>query len=798
MHKEKWNSGWKFWVDNSPFELVFRVPREAIDVELPHDAMFHEEQRPNSVNRGSTGNIDARNYKYYKTFFVPEDWKGDHITLQFEGIYRHAMVYVNRSLVAQCAYGYIDFFAEIQDYLKFGEENEVMVAVKTGTQSSRWYSGGGIYRDVYLHRGPAVYVKPYSLRLTTKDIDEEGAAVEIRALIANDGMTAMTCNAQVSMLEEDGTTVVCNSYPVRIRSHSQVEFRKVVYVKNAKLWNEETPNLYQVKFQISEKPEERDEVFLDEDSITTGIRKLMLDSVHGLRVNGKSVKFRGACIHHDQGLLGAATYDDYEYFRVKKLKEAGFNAVRSAHNPASQALLRACDRLGVYVMDELTDAWNKSKTHQDYSQVFEKDWEKDVEAMVAADYNHPSVIFYSTGNEISEICSEKGFETSQMLGDKLHELDPGRYVTNGINGAFAAGDGLEKIVLDITGGKQEAGKGDVNMFMGALENHMPQIAAHDVVGDILHKLETTMDVIGYNYMTSRYLMDAKRYPDRLMIGSETYPKQIAENWDAITRCPAALGDFTWTGYDYMGEVRGNMELFNVGGDVSAIGVRRPMSYLREIVFGLAKGPVITVQNPENYGCSRNFGPWKYTDCTFSYRYDGQEGKPMMIEVYAGGDSVELFQNGKSLGMCPCGKETAFVVKYDAVYEPGELMAVAYENGVEIGRSVLTTTGTASQIRLEQEMAECNELGFVKITLMDAEGQTDYNADRLIQVELEGPAELVGFGSERSIHDHGFEKPEAIAAEGSALAIVKYAGNAGIVRLRVSGEGLETAEISWEI
>lgn len=217
---------------------------------------------------------------------------------------------------------------------------------------------------------------------------------------------------------------------------------------------------------------------LDVAEIVSGVRKLSMDARHGLRVNGKEVKLRGACIHHDQGILGAATYDDYEYRRIKRLKEAGFNAVRSAHNPASQALLKACDQLGVYLMDELVDVWNKSKVSYDYSVDFERSWENDIEKMVAADYNHPSVILYSTGNEIFEICTEKGFETSRMLSDKFHKEDPTRFTTNGINGAFAAGDGLEQIVYDLTDGQVAIGKGDVNIFMGVMEKDMPGIVAH--------------------------------------------------------------------------------------------------------------------------------------------------------------------------------------------------------------------------------------------------------------------------------------------------------------------------------
>ena len=771
-----------------PFELVFRVPDDAQAVELPHDAMFHEEQKQGAANGGYTGNIDAGEYKYYKQFYVPEEYRGGHVMLQFEGIYRNACVFVNQSKVGESAYGYTDFTVDIGDYLQYGADNDILVAVKCGTRSSRWYSGAGIYRNVWLIRGGSLCVKPYGLRITTLDVDEDGALVCISARIHNDSLSAGTVQVNVSIRELAGKVVTNNTYPVRIGSRQSLEFRKNIYIDHAKLWDEITPNLYQVVFTVTDQSGAEDVT-----EITSGIRKLSVDSRHGLRVNGRGVKLRGACIHHDQGILGTATYDDYEYRRVKRLKEAGFNAIRSAHNPASQALLKACDRLGVYVMDELVDVWNKSKVSYDYAVDFARNWESDIEHMVEDDYNHPSVILYSTGNEIFEICTEKGFETSRMLSDKFHELDTTRYTTNGINGAFAAGDGLAKIVDDITNGEADTGKGDVNVFMAAMETNMPGIVAHPILGGILEKLETTMDVIGYNYMTSRYLMDAKRYSDRVMVGTETYPKQIAENWDAITRCPAVIGDFTWTGWDYLGEVTAVYpDLMNTGGDISLTGCRRPTSYYREIVFGLTKKPCIAVQDPERYGIVRNFGPWCYTDCTFNYSYEGQEGKPILIQVYSGGDSVELFQNGKSLGVQPCGKETRFETQFNTVYVPGELTVAAYEAGVEIGRTSLKTSGKAEKLALMAERYET--LAFINIDVLDQDGLLVADSKAPLSIEVTGAARLLAFGGVGALHRKGYELSQTTAGEGHALAILKLEKGGGKVTVTVCGEGIEKTAV----
>lgn len=789
MEKISFNRGWKVWKDSDPFELVFRVPEDAVETDLPYDAMFHEEQIRGAVNGGYTGNIDAGEYKYFKRFPVPAEYAGGHVLLQFEGIYRNAQVFVNQSRVGGSAYGYRDFSVEIGDYLRYGQENEVLVAVKCGTRSSRWYSGAGIYRDVWLIQGGSIFVKPRDLRLTTLQADADGALAEISALIHNDTLLAQTLQAEITIRDPEGTAVVQNSYPVRINSRSTLELRRRIYIDHARLWDEFHPDLYRVTLTLS-----LGEQTLDRTGVTTGLRTLTADSRHGLRINGRTVKLRGACIHHDQGLLGSATYDDYEYRRVKLLKEAGFNAVRSAHNPASQALLRACDRLGVYVMDELVDVWNKSKVSYDYALDFERDWKKDIEHMVAADYNHPSVVLYSTGNEIFEISTEKGLETSRMLGDFFHTCDPSRLTTSGINGAFAAGDDLAAIVDDITHGQADTGSGDVNVFMTAMEQDMPGIVSHPILGRILDKLETTMDVLGYNYMTSRYRMDAKR-PDRVMVGSETYPKQIAENWDIISQCPAVLGDFTWTGWDYLGEVSPVYpDLINTGGDLSLIGNRRPVSFYREIVYGLAKGPVLAVQDPESFGIPRNFGPWRFTDCIFSYSWPGQEGKPVMIQVYAGGDEAELVQNGRSLGRQPCGRDTGFVTHFNTLYEPGELTAIAWEKGREIGRTSLFTAGQPSRAALRAERYKT--LAFVNVDLLDEKGIPAVGPSIPLSIRVEGPAELAAFGSTAARHHRGFELPETLSGEGHALAILKLTGEAGPVRVTVTGEGLREETLSW--
>lgn len=758
MRKLKLNSCWKVWKDNDPFELVFRVPEDAKTVDLPYDAMWDEKQSIDSLNGRNTGYIDAGEYKFYKSFELDLEDKGKKLYLFFEGIYQNSLVFINGSKVGGHSFGYSPFKVDITDYVYFDRPNAILVVVKCGTRNSRWYTGAGIYRDVYLLLADTVFIQEENIRITTIDLDEKAAVVSVEAELENSSVNALDIMVKVLFDKQ------CESYPVFIKGQEKLKFFKRFSIRNPKPWSDTDPYLYTVKIELSDS-----ERIYDAHSLLTGIRTLQVDSIHGLRVNGKTVKLRGGCLHHDQGLIGAATYDDYEFFRISKLKEAGFNAVRSAHNHASKALLKACDQLGMYVMDELVDVWNKSKVSYDYSLQFDTSWKEDVKALVEADYNHPCVILYSTGNEIFEICTPKGIETSRMLSEYFHELDATRFTTNGINGAFAAGDGLMKIVDDITGGTADTKSGDVNVFMGVMETSMPKIVQHEVISGILEQLETTMDILGYNYMTSRYLPDSKRYPSRVMVGSETYPKQIAENWKTILSVDGAVGDFTWTAWDYMGEVsKPYPQLVSESGDLSLIGIRRAVSYYREIVFGLTTTPCIAVQDPKRYGTLRQYGPWKYTDCVLNYTFEDIDA-PILIQVYGNGDSVELFQNGISLGMHPCGPETDFETQYHTTYQPGELRVKSYKGGNLIGESMLCTAGKAKKLKVN--IHEGEELIFVQIRVLDEKGNAVFEP---VKLKLDTEYEVLGFGNEKSSHREnlGFRCKETYSYEGHALAILK--------------------------
>ncbi|MDD7177630.1 MAG: glycoside hydrolase family 2 TIM barrel-domain containing protein [Lachnospiraceae bacterium] len=370
-------------------------------------------------------------------------------------------------------------------------------------------------------------------------------------------------------------------------------------------------------YRICSKLYENNEL-LDENMETFGIRTLSVDPKHGFCVNGKTVKLRGSCIHHDSGILGAATFYDAEYRRVRMLKEAGFNAIRMAHHPAASALLRACDELGMYVMDEAFDMWQRCKSDHDYGLFFDECWEKDVEAMVRKDFNHPCVVMYSIGNEIPEIGTDHGAKMCHDISEKIKESDPTRYTLASINGIFAASDVIQGIVAELLNEQEAAGEisGDVNNFMAVMDANTDKIVVHNEITKRLDKACAYTDIAGYNYMTARYELDGRIRPNRVIVGSETYPPAIAKNWELVESLDHVIGDFTWTGWDYLREAGIGVPAYQFGeggfsavypcmlaycGDIDITGHRRPASYYREIVFGLRQTPYIAVQNPYQYG-----------------------------------------------------------------------------------------------------------------------------------------------------------------------------------------------------
>lgn len=409
-----------------------------------------------------------------------------------------------------------------------------------------------------------------------------------------------------------------------------------------------------------------------------GIRTLTLDPVNGFQINGETVNLRGTCIHHDNGVIGAETFPEAEWYRCKRLKEAGFNAIRSSHHPMSRAMLDACDHLGMLVMDELTDMWNRGKNTYDFSDIFKEEAPKWIHHMVDKDYNHPSVVIYSVGNEIQEAGTKQGSWINRSLCNRFHELDATRFTTNALNGLNCAGKRLkiimkeviEKFGMDTQGNGSGGGSNALNSFMSLMSGEKGEFfAKHPLVTEALEECAQSCDITGLNYLSGRYELEHELHPGKTVLGTETYPADIENLWEKVTKYPHVIGDFTWTGYDYIGEAGVGIfhydgkenftsiypERLGYIGDIDLIGNRRPISYFREIVYGLTNQPYIAVERMEHRGQTASKTAWMFKDNISSWTWKGHEGEKASVDVYSSGDEVELFLNGKSLGRKPAGK-----------------------------------------------------------------------------------------------------------------------------------------------
>ena len=744
MKKILFNKNWKFWEEKDSFALVWNVPESAKEVTLPHDAMLIKGKNENSVNGTNTAFRDGGVYNYSKTFTPAAEDVNKTLKLHFEGVYMNALVYVNQQLAANQPYGYSGFTVDLNNFLRFGEENEIRVSVRnSGMPNSRWYSGSGIYRDVYLLESEETFLEYQGCYVTTDYVDENSATITVSSTVVNRSGRAGNYQLKADVINSSGTIVTSKTLPITVYQGDRETYTYRITMDDPRLWHDESPYLYTLRCSLKDGDR-----LIDEDEHTFGIRTLKVDGKHGLRVNGKVTKLRGACIHHDNGILGAVSMYEVEYRRIKLLKEAGFNAIRMAHNPASPALLRACDELGMYVMDEAFDMWTRCKSDNDYALAFTRWWKADLEAMVRNDRLSPSVIMYSIGNEIPEIGTDFGARMCKEMSDYVKTLDSSRFTMAAINGVFAAGDGIGKIMSDLADG--EFSGGNVNDFMAIMDTKMHLIVTHEEVSKRLDKACATLDIAGYNYMTARYEKDLKENPDRVIVGSETYAPQIPENWSIIEKQPNVIGDFTWTGWDYIGEAGVGVVGYAWGeggfgagypkqlayvGDIDITGFRRPASYFREIVFGRRLNPYIVTQNPYKYDKHPIMTPWVISDSIASWTYPDMVGKPIVVEIYSPGDTVEFLVNGRSLGK---QKVEGFIARFDTVYEPGQVEAISYEGGKEIGRSTLAT---ANDAHLDAKI-EYNgkELVFVKIARVDAVGNIDTHTKTRINAQVEGGME----------------------------------------------------------
>ena len=775
MKATLFNNNWKFWEVTNSFALNWAPPEAARVLDLPHDAMIEIPQDPQSRSGANTGYRKGGVFSYSRNFYAASPERT--YILKIEGAYMNAFVFVNGQLAAKRPFGYTVFYVPLNPYLDFGKENEIRIQVRSGAEpNSRWYPGTGLYRDVYLLESGSQYIQPDSVQIRTiraplagsesgqceaagggftgssgvihltlsgspaANTGKDTAQIRVNALVAGpaagktgtlevritspSGENAAAAFVRVSQTPvsdpvNGSLAVPSQTAQILDNCSDQTQYYPaecLLSIPQPLLWSAQTPYLYTCTLTLKNSFGE----VLDTHQETFGIRTLTVSPSEGLRVNGQEVKLRGACIHHDSGILGAKTYEESHIRQIMKLKESGFNAIRCAHNPAAPALLRACDKAGMYVMDEAFDIWTRHKSDYDYGLYFEEWWEADIESMVRNDFNHPSVIMYSIGNEIPEIGTAQGGRITKLLCDKIRSLDETRFTTASVNGIFSVGEGLDQVVHDVASQLQSQGKieGNVNDFMAFMHSYMDDMTCHAIVDQVISVPFAYTDIAGYNYMGSRYELDGTLHPDRVIVGSETGIINIADNWKQVMRLPYLIGDFCWTGWEYLGEAGigianydgasnpfGNAAFplqISGTGCIDITGNRLPMSYYREIVFGLRKDPYIAVQDPAHYGEGLIRNPWLLSDAIGSWSFRSHAGKPVVVEVYSDSEEVELLKNGVSLGCQKVGEQIPYMAFFETEWEEGTLTAISRNAGEETGKWELASCGEDLQLLIEEE------------------------------------------------------------------------------------------------
>lgn len=784
MKRIGFNDGWNFGRQREA---------DRVSVPLPHDAMIHEQRAADAPGGSGHGYFPGGIYVYEKTFTAPADWADKTVLLEFEGVYHHSTVCVNGKQAGGRAYGYVPFTVYLDGLLNYGGENTITVtADNSQLPNSRWYTGSGIYRPVHLLVAEKDHIQWQGVRITT--LSHAPARVRVQTAVSGEG--------EVAVEIWDGAQKVASGTGTDLE----------LGIPNAKLWSNESPYLYTCKVTISQSG-----CILDEAEETFGIRTIEWNS-KGLFINGKSTLLRGGCIHHDNGILGAATFDESEDRRVRILKEAGFNALRSAHNPASRALLEACDKYGMYLMDETFDMWYNRKNKFDYGCDFAENWQQDTQAMVERDYNHPSVILYSIGNEVAEPFEQKGVDAGRAQIDFIHSLDTSRPVTCGVNlmiiGRAAKGKGVyqDGEMNSASSGKKQKEGGNAslafNIMASFIGTGMNKGGNSKRVDALTSPFLDSLDIAGYNYASGRYPLEGKAHPERIVFGSETFPQDIYKNWKMVEQYPYLIGDFMWAAWDYLGEAgigawsyNGGMPfnrpypwLLSGAGVVDILGVPDVSCRYAQVVWGLRGAPVIGVRPVNHPGVRPSKSVWRATNAVESWSWQGCEGNKAQVEVYARAHSVELYLNGKSLGKKRLKEYKAmFLVRY----QPGTLTAVSYdEAGRELSRSELrSATGRIGiSIKPEKESARPGEILYVPVALADGHGVVESNSDRTLTVRVEG-GELLAFGSANPCTQERYDTGRFTTYQGRALAVVRAGATGEVIVSVTDGEQKQNVNIN---
>ncbi|MBQ3655985.1 MAG: DUF4982 domain-containing protein [Bacteroidales bacterium] len=759
---EKINLGWKFFLGDDP-KAKFSLYDDSKwrTVVLPHDFSIESAPDKNASAGNDGGYFQTGICWYRKSLFIPEGFKGKKITLWFEGVYMDSEVYVNGRLCDGHNYGYTSFECDITHFVVVGKENVIAVRADNSKQKNcRWYSGSGIYRNVRLKTSDKTNIS--DVFAYTSQLSENKAVISLETEIENLNNEAKTLTLKISGNKSKTFDVAAKS---REKISEELSFT------NFKTWSPKNPHLTEITLELFEN-----EKLIDCRTIKTGIRKIEISVNEGLKLNGEKLVLNGGCVHHDNGILGASAYDDAEIRKVELLKKAGFNAVRTSHNPPSEMFLKACDSIGLLVIDEAFDGWYEAKNTFDYAVLIDKNWRKDLSAMILRDRSHPSVFCYSIGNEILERKSDSAVIIAKQMVELCHQLDPYRPVTQAL-------------------------------------------ASWDEDWEIYDPLAAAHDVIGYNYLIDKAPKDHERVPERIIIQTESYPKDAYQNFKYVTENQYILGDFVWTAIDYLGESGigrfyydgqpagehwQNLQFPAHGaycGDVDFTGWRKPISHYRSMLYNDDEKLYLSVKEPEGYYGKIRTTMWGVYPQWESWNWKGFENKEITVEVFSKYPKVRLYLNNKLLGEKSVGDslKAVFQVKYKA----GVLKAEGLDGKKVKETKLLKTSSEPFTLKLTPSKkhitADGNSLCFIEIEALDKDGNFCPEADNLITFEVDGQGDFLSAGN-ADIKDVGnYTDLECNLYKGRALAVVRSKTKKGKITFSAVSLGLksETLEIFGE-
>jgi beta-galactosidase len=770
-------------------------------LDLPHDwgieGPFKQEYP------GETGKLPWWGVGWYRKHFdVPASDKGKQIYLDIDGAMSYATVWLNGRFVGGWPYGYASFRLDLTPFVEYGAENVVAVRLDNPPDSSRWYPGGGIYRNVWLVKTAPVHVAHWGTYVTTPEVTPQSANVSVRVALDNDSGSAanVTVRTRVYELAPGGSksakpVASTEAAPVNLEAGARGTSAATARVNSPRLWSPGSPSLYAAVTTV-----EQNGKTVDSYETVFGIRAIKFEAARGLLVNGEPVEIKGVCDHHDLGALGTAVNRRALERQLEILKEMGVNAIRTSHNPPAPELLDLADRMGLLVMDEAFDAWRRAKKKNDYHLLFD-DWhEKDLRAQVRRDRNHPSVILWSTGNEIGEQRSPEGHKVSAELARIVHEEDPTRPATAGANYTESGYNGFQQTV-DVFGynykpteyGKFREKNPSIPLFASETASTVSSR------GEYFFPVEEDKDKGKSDFQVSSYDLYAPRWattPDAEFKGQDEFP--------------FTAGEFVWTGFDYLGEPTPYnadvTNLLNFSDPAERARMSEELKSLGKILvpsrssyFGIVD--LAGFKKDRFYLYQARWRPdWPMAHILPHWNWPGREGQTTPVHVYTSGDEAELFLNGRSLGRKKRGP-FEYRLRWDEVkYEPGELHVVAYKNGKRWAEDVVKTTGPAARLMMKADRADIDadgaDLSFVTVSVVDKGGLTVPRSKNRIHFELSGPGEIVAVDNGDATSLESFQSKERAAYNGLCLVVVRSkAGAAGQIKLRAYSEGLKSADVT---